>query len=169
MCKIEKPADEFTRDRRVKCGLTAKCKPCNNKYQKNRVANLPTDALEHHREVTRAQGRKYYKKVAQTRSHGWLSGRQLTARKCKLKQYGLDISDYEAMFVAQNERCAICLRHASELKTFMHVDHNHKTGRTRGLLCTYCNIGIGRFADDPDRMERARDYLRRYQDVADAN
>jgi hypothetical protein len=68
---------------------------------------------------------------------------------------GLTEEAYAEMVIAQEARCAICRTIALTLV----VDHDHQTGRIRGLLCTACNVGIGNLGDDPDRLEAARLYL----------
>ncbi len=57
-----------------------------------------------------------------------------------------------------DERCVICgLR--EDIETPLRLDHNHVTGEFRGWLCVSCNIGLGNFYDDPDRLSAARAYL----------
>lgn len=69
------------------------------------------------------------------------------------------------MFEAQAGRCGICRRTLTnnvlndEEKLTLHVDHNHKSGEVRGLLCSNCNTGLGLFKDDPRRLKRAIRYL----------
>jgi hypothetical protein len=72
--------------------------------------------------------------------------------------YGMSRDEYDARLAAQGGRCAIC-RNAPR-KRRLAVDHNHKTGEIRGLLCTRCNqklLGSGN--DDPALLRRAADYL----------
>lgn len=65
------------------------------------------------------------------------------------KKYGLTIKAFNELFQRQQGRCAICEKHQSELKKPLAVDHNHKTGEIRGLLCTKCNVTLGNlYADD---------------------
>ena len=73
--------------------------------------------------------------------------------------YGLTISDYDALLAKQNNCCDICLLHVSQHNKHLHVDHDHSTGEVRGLLCENCNRGIGLFQDDTVILENAIKYL----------
>lgn len=77
------------------------------------------------------------------------------------RTFGLTAEQYEAMVVAQDGHCAQCVRRDLPEKRLA-VDHDHKTGRIRGLLCADCNRGIGLFGDDPERLRAAADYLDRH-------
>lgn len=77
------------------------------------------------------------------------------------KTYGISAEEYEALYKAQGGHCAICERSTGRTRRLA-VDHNHKTGEVRGLLCKPCNsYGIGMFArDNPEILDRAANYLR---------
>lgn len=78
-------------------------------------------------------------------------------------KYGLSVEEYDALLHQQGGVCAICGR--PETKHNQHgpcrlaVDHDHETGRVRGLLCSECNTGLGKFKDDETLIRRALDYL----------
>ncbi|MGE0576133.1 MAG: endonuclease VII domain-containing protein [Reyranella sp.] len=62
---------------------------------------------------------------------------------------------------AQEGRCKICRRPAEEGQwKVLRVDHDHATGKIRGLLCHHCNVALGHFGDSPELLERAAEYLR---------
>lgn len=71
--------------------------------------------------------------------------------------YGITLDEHERRAEAQGNACAICGRHNGRKR--LAVDHDHKTGEVRGLLCEKCNQGLGNFGDDPDRLRKAADYL----------
>lgn len=78
-------------------------------------------------------------------------------RKYHLKtNYNITVEEYNNMFDFQEGKCAICKLPQSKS---LHVDHNHATGKIRGLLCQKCNHGIGQFNDNPDLLSQARIYL----------
>lgn len=75
------------------------------------------------------------------------------------KKYGLTREAYDALRQRQNHSCVICNRHESELKKKLQVDHDHATGKVRGLLCYGCNVAIGMTRDRPDILRLCAIYL----------
>jgi hypothetical protein len=70
-------------------------------------------------------------------------------------KYGLTQAAFEAMLAEQDGLCAICSLPMSTPK----IDHDHSTGRVRGLLCSPCNTGIGHLKDSPEVLFAAYQYL----------
>jgi hypothetical protein len=76
------------------------------------------------------------------------------------RAYGLDFKDYERMLEEQNGVCAICSSPPpNNRKTRLAIDHCHKTGKVRGLLCDKCNRSIGLLKDDVSVLKSAIKYL----------
>jgi hypothetical protein len=71
------------------------------------------------------------------------------------RRYGIGQVDVDELLEAQGGRCAICGRAGPE-----HVDHDHRTGWVRGILCFNCNGGLGQFRDDPELLGEALTYLK---------
>ena len=77
-----------------------------------------------------------------------------------LRTYGIDLGRYNEILEKQGGGCKICAKTPEEEGKALAVDHDHKTGEVRGILCSYCNkYGVGRFRD-PDYVQRIADYLR---------
>lgn len=70
------------------------------------------------------------------------------------RRYGIGADEVDTMIEAQGGVCPICGRENPE-----HVDHDHATGKVRGILCFNCNGGLGQFGDDVDRLIAALGYL----------
>ena len=82
-------------------------------------------------------------------------------RDWRLKRYGLTQTDFEMMAANQANVCAICFRPSSEEQhRVLRVDHNHKTGKIRGLLCHHCNVALGHFGDCIPLLKNAILYLK---------
>ena len=71
-------------------------------------------------------------------------------------RYGIDLEDYEELLAAQKGRCAIC--GAFPIVKRLSVDHNHRTGTIRGLLCQACNGALG-YLERPEWIRLAKQYL----------
>lgn len=91
-----------------------------------------------------------------------LVGRKETpeqARKWNMKaKFGITPEEYDVMLNKQNGVCAICSNTCRSGRRLA-IDHCHKTGKIRGLLCGECNNGIGKLKDDPSLLRKAITYL----------
>lgn len=81
-------------------------------------------------------------------------------RRVALRKLGLTPEQYEALLEAQGRSCAICGATKAGGKGAFPVDHCHRTGAVRGILCTNCNLVLGLVKDDSARLEKAAAYLR---------
>lgn len=133
-CGETKPLSEFWKDRSVKHGYCAKCKPC-----KTVIYN------------------RYRKEKGYDKKRYWKNPDAEQERHLRRK-YGITLLDYDEMFRSQEGKCAVCGVGHSGDKRF-DVDHCHRTGAVRGLLCTHCNRMIGHANDDPQRLRSAAQYL----------
>jgi hypothetical protein len=85
------------------------------------------------------------------------------------KMYGISLQIYESMAVEQDGVCGICKLPEQAVDKDgaprrMPVDHCHKTGKVRGLLCTACNRALGLFKDNPAVLRNAAEYLEKHLD-----
>jgi hypothetical protein len=78
-------------------------------------------------------------------------------------KYGLDLEQYDEMFAKQDGCCAICGVSQSQQKHPLCVDHCHRTGKVRALLCRNCNFGLGQFKDSPELLKIAAKYIKGFR------
>lgn len=157
-CGLEKPLTEFHRAAGMRDGHRSECKSCAARIKKARYA------INREREIRRVQAwrranperylasQRAYKDANRHRLQRQHRDRHLR------KSYGIDSEDFELLVEAQMKLCAICFRYLGKQ---LHVDHDHQTGRIRGLLCGKCNKAIGLLHDKPGLAEAAAKYLRR--------
>ena len=85
-----------------------------------------------------------------------------TARK-----YGISVEEYRNLFIKQNNLCAVCGNPETAVDKIngnirsLALDHNHKTGEIRGLLCQNCNNAIGHLHEDLTLLDKIRNYLKK--------
>lgn len=112
---------------------------------------------------------QYYRRRPELREQKrlayWKKGGREDRRQRNLKRnYGMTTAQYDALVIQQNGLCAICgepgENHSSKRLV---VDHDHSTDAVRALLCSTCNLGLGAFKDDPERLAKAIEYLRRHK------
>jgi hypothetical protein len=119
-----------------------------------------------HKEMMLASKRKYaekYKEELKVYKREWeiANKDKLKPHKAKYylkKTYNLTPEQLEIMVQAQQGVCAIC-KQPERQNTRLSIDHNHQTGKIRGLLCRNCNAALGAFKDNPLYLQIAIDYL----------
>lgn len=130
-CGLHKrPADYYSSKRNV-------CKKCQNKASR--------EYAKENREKINTRNR-------------WSAEKYRIERRKRLANSteGFSWELYLEMEQRQNSLCAIC---KTESKTYLNIDHDHKTGKVRGLLCRFCNMGLGSFKDNPVFLSEASKYL----------
>jgi hypothetical protein len=92
----------------------------------------------------------------------WRAANKRWQKDYSLKaNYGITLDEYEAMVQSQDGKCAICGRvpEGKHNQGSLHVDHDHRTKKVRGLLCSHCNRGLGFLGDSVETLLRAAEYL----------
>jgi hypothetical protein len=108
--------------------------------------------------------RSYCKKCGTKLSKEWYKNhpkqRKIHSRKQQLIQkYGINYDIYNEMFEKQKGCCSICGKHESGLNRILFVDHDHKTGEVRGLLCQKCNFLLSQAEDNINILKNAIRYV----------
>lgn len=141
-CQVDKPLGEFYKDKSRVDGYAYQCKTCQNVHQKEYLKRQPRTAYNH----------QYYISNQETINSA--------ARMSWLKKYGITPAEYAEMLFLQDGTCKICKQPPKGDRRLC-VDHDHDTGKVRGLLCNTCNAGLGQFGDSVELLERAIEYLKK--------
>lgn len=116
---------------------------------------LPHDAFHIDRARKRSARSPKCRECTRTQNTEW---NRKSARRALLKKYDLREIDYHRMLVEQGGGCKICGGTCTSGRRLA-VDHCHKSGGVRGLLCRSCNVGLGHFKDSPKLLLLAAEYL----------
>ncbi len=130
---------------------------CNRRsYEKRMAARPPKEPKRGHDNA--AYQREYRAK-----------NRQLYRDMERQRKFGLTPEEYGKMLLAQGNKCAICGNEETATRLdktkSLAVDHDHKTGKVRGLLCCECNQGLGKFRDSREMLLSAARYLEQHAEA----
>jgi len=140
LCKVPKPLSEFspTTPYKGKPKFRCECRECNSKQARE----------DYHRNST----------IRKAAAKNWKLRNPEKVREIRHRyEYNLTPEEYTKMLESQGFKCPICEK--SLIKPF--VDHDHKTGKVRGLLCVTCNAGLGKLGDSITGLEKALAYLKK--------
>lgn len=180
-CLKDKPYSEFHKNARNGNGLNSRCKVCVNAYNntpERKKKKSEWGQRPEYKEKRKVEYASYYElnrdKILQD-AKDYLNNPEnadkinqyrhsqefvTLSRSYKLKVYNITIEQEEYLFKIHQGKCAICFttKPGGRYNKF-YIDHCHKTGIVRGLLCLKCNLGLGSLQDDPDLLKRGIDYL----------
>ena len=145
VCKEEKELENFYKHKSGKQGRKAVCKSCENIYDKERYNRLKLTGLK------------------------YIKNKQSSVRNSNYKSsFGITTEQYDELLEKQDYCCAVCLKHETEFKIRLAVDHAKveskfvPEGAIRGLLCNDCNLKLISNIVDPDIFERAARYVKQF-------
>lgn len=145
-CRSYRPRRDYHKDRTASSGLGGWCKHCK------------LTAVRVYRTSARSQRiQMQWRQTHSSYGSDWM----------RYKKYGLTRSKFDALLKQQSNCCAICkngfvIPRRHQPKTWVCVDHDHSTGKVRGLLCDSCNQGLHKFLDCPKYLRSAAKYLCRF-------
>ncbi|MDX3531554.1 endonuclease VII domain-containing protein [Streptomyces sp. ID05-39B] len=170
-CKRSLSPAAFARDRNRSDGLQVRCRECVAQYSAAHYRRRRDAIGKSVREkVDVPAGHKLCRTCREIKPHSeWhrnASASDGLSTRCKAcravrgrqdhlkRQYGITEAERDELLASQAGVCCICLAAPAA-----HVDHCHKTGRVRGVLCFSCNAALGQFKDRPDAIRRAAAYV----------
>jgi len=162
-CGVEQPLENFYKAKGGEDGHRNDCKACFAQRAKDWYAKPGNKekAVTRVKKWQEENPERYQQQQAEWRD----SGRKAQSdRKSHLKNtFGLTQEEYEAKLRWQRGVCLICQQPPAEGQ-MLDVDHDHETGRVRGLLCRNCNHGLGKFYENPFLLAAAAGYLIMWDD-----
>lgn len=154
-CKIDKPIEEFSFLKKNENIRMSECKECRSEYQKNyRKNNIQlTREKDRLRYLMNSEKRKQYAKNYRKQNPD--KTRQINWKN----KYNLSSKQYYEKLKRQGNKCAICGIDMNKYGKIFCVDHDHSTGKIRGLLCDPCNYGLGFYEKYKDQYNQ---YLKEF-------
>lgn len=144
VCQLVKPISQFSKNSTAWDGYRSNCKACHALWKMRRYQENPEIYIRHN----------------ETYKVNHPEAVRRTARKMALRKFKLTEMDYQLMFDRQNGVCAICKFPSEEGR--LAIDHCHKTGELRKLLCRFCNLLLGHAGDNLDILRSAIQYLEQH-------
>jgi hypothetical protein len=181
-CKINKSLDSFNKSKSNRDGLQRHCRECTKIYHKLWYEKNKEEIQEKSKEYRKSHAKEFAERTRKWKDANKircniisLEGRirkkerlgkekfREEERKKGLKiKYSFTIENYEDLFIKQNGVCAICGKPQPPSKGRqepLYIDHDHDTGKVRGLLCRNCNFCIGHAHDDVNILQLMIKYL----------
>ena len=167
-CRVLKQIDNFAKDNTRKVGHRCRCKECDKKYREANDIYRNAWNREYRKQnadVLNAKGREHYKNNKEKVQANHKRWREQNPDKIKnnglIRNYGIGLYEYNRMLESQKNECKICSRELKYGKSTC-VDHDHNTGKVRGILCFNCNMKLGQHEKSQEWFEKYFDKVNIY-------
>lgn len=164
VCRNTLSTIEFYATTHSKDGLLSRCKDCHKKAVLARQKERP-DLVNLKNALWKKENRRKANDTNRRSRAKWTPER-LTAyhHRVRLRSaYGMTPEHYQEKLAKQNQLCALCPKHITEVNRLFSVDHCHITGKIRGLLCHHCNTSLAQLENVDGWAHRALAYLAKYK------
>ena len=189
-CEESKPREQFNSDRTTSDKLAGYCRKCASKksrelrsrylsrshseilhasFKRCQKCGVDRPSEDYWRDMSRSDGLSNRCRECQSEYHRAYHDRtkdKHRERRClrsRVNRHGVTEERFYTMLIGQDKACSICRKPFAVMR-HCHIDHNHKTGQIRALLCSTCNTGLGQFREDKALLEAAINYLTHWAD-----
>lgn len=138
---------------------TKLCRQCNTVKPISSFGTQRGKPRHHCKECKNKESREWYEKNKDRKRELSKQYKHIKKNQDLQKAYGITLDEYNRMLAEQSNCCKICNTHQDKLKRILCVDHNHVTGKVRGLLCDNCNRSLGLLKDNLTVLRNAVKYL----------
>ncbi len=152
-CKNVKNEDQFRKDPRYAKGLFCWCWECSRAYSRS-PKKLALDRARRKEQFADPAFRAAYNEK-QRLEYLTPKGKRRRKNEMYRRKYGITLEFFESEEKKQKGCCKLCGR-----KRRLVVDHDHKTGRYRGIICGLCNVALGRIESVPNFISKIQEYLK---------
>ncbi len=163
-CERRLSVKAFTKNAARPDGLQSKCRDCQQAVRnerRERICEVQREWYSRNKLSIKKKYKEWYdknKKEESARARATYKKNHIRRRCVK---WGFDVEEVTKLVEASDGNCDICCGVNANGKRLA-IDHNHSTGKVRGLLCSLCNTAIGKFKDSPSLLMKAIKYLEKH-------
>ena len=177
-CEVSKDITEFRITKKSGQGRRGVCKACEYGHEPHKKPTVEKTCticgevksidnfsiINKEKNYRQGECRQCKNKHQTDKRQGTMQETKRTKKKRLKSKYNLSIEQYSEMIILQDSKCKICNNHIDDNKSKVCVDHNHTTGKVRGLLCNHCNSMLGFAKDNIETLKEAIVYLNYYKE-----
>lgn len=164
ICHEVLPFSDFYLDKNKTRGITSSCKKCSRKYNKENHASREKTREYYYSGNRYKEVQKRKKELQELKDRFLEYGVRWKTLSYFKQTYNITIEEYLQLIIDCDNKCIVCNTSFKDNTKNRHVDHDHATGKVRGILCGNCNIALGLLKDNPNTISNLLDYINKQYD-----